>query len=127
MPRRDELAGDAIVSPLRRLMFVAAVVGLPPCALAQSDAVQVVGERSALAGCANLGEVRGLSVMGIIIENYGFENAVDEMKEKSLALGATHLLLHGVERTMTGSRGRGDAYGCPLRSEIPAERPQRRR
>lgn len=103
------------------LVATALVFALVPAgASAQAELVQVVGERSALAGCALLGEVRGSSLVGILIENQGWERAVDEMRETALALGATHLLLHGVERTATGSQGRGDAYGCPLG---PVERP----
>jgi hypothetical protein len=116
------------ISLMRALLFAFGIVaGSCHSVLARADTVQVIGDRSFLAGCARVGEVEGSSLMGIIIENEGWANAVEEMKEKALALGATHLLLHRVERGFTGSRGSGDAYNCPLQPEEPGGKPRRRR
>ena len=107
-----------------RLALVATVGAT--VALAQTGAVQVVGERSAIAGCEALGEVRGSSLMGMILENAGWQASVDEMKERALELGATHLLLREVKNGLTGSNGWGEAYGCKLPPTPPAPARSRR-
>lgn len=112
---------------MRRWPIATALTLLAGAALAQADAVTVIGDRSFLTECSHLGEVRGSSLVGILIENQGWENTVEEMKEKALALGGTHLLLHGVERGVLGSRGNGDVYNCPLQPEAPAPAQRRRR
>lgn len=126
MPVSDLHSGTSVCkSGIRRLhkqMGLAAIIASATGAVAQPEALHVVGERSFLTGCISLGEVSGSSFLGILIENQGWENAVEEMKEQALALGATHLLVLNVTRTMTGSQGRGEAYRCPLKPEAPRQR-----
>lgn len=123
MPWREPIRG--VSTALR--VAAAPLVAAAPAALAEPAAVQVTGERSFLNGCTRLGDVEGSSLMGIIIENEGWQNAVDEMKERALALGATHLLLVRVDRGITGSRGFGEAYACPPQPDAPPHRGGRRR
>ena len=110
-----------------RAISTAVLVAAAGMALADIDSVRVIGERSFLTECVKLGDVQGSSLMGLIVENEGWRNAVEEMKEKALALGATHVLLQKVEGGITGSRGYGEAYGCPAESDVPPHRGRRRR
>jgi hypothetical protein len=112
---------------MMRAISTAVLIAAAGTAVAEIDAVRVIGERSFLTECVRLGDVQGSSLMGLIVETEGWRNAVEEMKEKALALGATHLLLQRVEGGITGSRGYGEAYGCPAESEAPAQRSRRRR
>lgn len=122
------LRGPALAALCVAALCVAAscVIAATAAAAATAAEVKVVGERAGVEGCDALGEVRGSSLMGMILDTAGWEAAVDEMKERALALGATHLLLQEVRNGFLGSNGRGEAFACPP-DPIPAPAPRTRR
>lgn len=127
-PRRGAVEGEAAVTNRRLLPWAAAaMVGVSVAEVtAQADTVQVVSLQVAVAGCDPLGVVRGSSLMGILLENAGYENTLEEMKTRTLELGGTHLLVREIKNGVIGSNGWGEAFICTNASNLEP-RPRRRR
>lgn len=82
--------------------------------------VRLVRDSGAVAGCANLGEVNGSSLIGGALGQVGYDNAMNEMREKASRAGGTHLLLIDMQSGMMGARGVGEAYRCEPGAAQPA-------
>lgn len=105
----------------------AVMAGCPAPAAAQSETVQIVKDRAALAGCDALGEVKGSSFLGRLLSDPASGMVMDEMKEKALAIGATHILLGEVQSGWIGTNAWGQAFACPLEPRTAPPQPQRPR
>lgn len=87
--------------------------------------VEVVRERAAVAGCANLGEVRGKSMLGGALANMAYDRALKSLKKQASDLGATHVLLLDVSAGFAGNNMLGTAHSCEAgRTElVPQQTP----
>ncbi|MCJ2019597.1 DUF4156 domain-containing protein [Methylobacterium sp. E-065] len=90
---------------------------------AHAEAVRIVRDQAAVAGCQRLGEVRGSSLIGGALGGLGYDNMISEMQEKAAAVSGNSLLLIDTQSGMMGAKGIGEAYRCDPTVE-PA--PQRR-
>lgn len=82
-------------------------------ALAEDVNISLVNEASQVAGCERLAEVRGRSNWGGVFASKSYDWALGQMKERAVALGATHVLLLNATNGYTGSNMLGVAYRCP--------------
>lgn len=80
-------------------------------AAAKSDVV-VVRDYAAVANCKALGEVRGSSMMGGILANAAYGKSLRLLKERTAALGGTHVQILDSASGFSGSRMIGAAYRC---------------
>lgn len=92
-----------------------AVLSLPGAAFAQAPArpVSIVRDAASVAGCTELGEVRASSMLGGAMANAGYDRALSQLRERSVALGATHVQIIDSASGMTGSRILATAFRCP--------------
>ena len=100
---------------------VIAAVSLSVVATSAQAQVRLVRDSGAVAGCASLGEVNGSSLVGGALGQVGYDNAMNEMREKASAVGGTHLLLIDMQSGMMGARGIGEAFRCDPAETRPAK------
>lgn len=93
---------------------------------AHAEAVRIVRDQTAVAGCQRLGEVRGSSLIGGAMGGIGYDNMIAEMQEKAAAAGGNGLLLIDTQSGMMGAKGIGEAYRCdPAAEPVPQRRGRR--
>jgi hypothetical protein len=99
---------------VRGALIAAVVVVAGPCsALAQAGAeILIVRDHGQVASCERLGEVRGSSLLGGVMTNVAYGRAMDQMKRRATALGATHIEIIDVSSGFAGSNALGTAYRC---------------
>lgn len=102
------------------LMLTAAAAAAAP-ALAASTDVALVNDASQVAGCERLAEVRGRSNWGGVFASKSYDWALGQLKERAVALGATHVLLLNATNGYTGSNMLGVAYRCAPAAPASAE------
>jgi hypothetical protein len=109
-----------MIRQLLPLMLTAAAVAATP-ALAADPEVALVNEASQVTGCERLAEVRGRSNWGGVFASKSYDWALGQMKERAVALGATHVLLLNATNGYTGSNMLGVAYRCAPAAPASAE------
>jgi hypothetical protein len=81
--------------------------------------VRVVNAREEVRGYKFLGTVTGSSLMTGVMQQAGFENAMNEVLEKAARLGATHVYVDPKYESRywtTSEHVRGEAYRAPRRA-----------
>lgn len=119
-----------IKAPLLGLAFLAAVSGT--VALADEkpepwEAVRVVGDSGMVEGCKLIGEVKGKSSWGGVMQSHAESKAYRHIKENALKMGADTVLMVTGHSSWGGSKYRGEAYLCgpsePTPTPVPAPTP----
>jgi hypothetical protein len=100
---------------MKRLFATGLVLICGACSTSnpQAEAIPLVNERIAVAGCAALGQLQAQSAWGgLAMTGTGFNNALADLKHQAATLGATHVLMVNSSNTVGGTNMIGDAYRC---------------
>lgn len=101
------------------LFFIFAAIFSSGCATTLSNKgslVRVTSQAEEVKDCKYLGQVTSSSSWGgFAATGLGFENAMNELKNKAAEMGGNVLLTQVISNTMGGTRMIGDAYYCQNR------------
>lgn len=84
--------------------------------LAQPADIVLVRESAEVAGCERVGEVKASSWLGGAMTNVAYSRALNSLKKKAAAQGATHLQMLDSSGGAMGTNMLGAAYRCPQKS-----------
>ncbi|WP_342154387.1 hypothetical protein [Methylorubrum sp. SB2] len=84
--------------------------------LAETASIRTTKDEASLSKCERLGDVDGTSLLAGLMQNVGYNRAVDEMKDKTAELGGTHLLIFDVSTSKFGASAHGVAFRCGAKS-----------
>lgn len=90
---------------------------------ADTASVVVVRDFQAVAQCQAVGEVRANSMMGGVLAAYSYDRALNQLKDKTIKAGGTHVQIVDSASGHTGTRMIGTAFKCPLPTEEGVAKP----
>ncbi len=100
---------------MKAYLAIAAVLTLGACSMATTtgSTVQIASERSAVAGCAPLGQIQSSSYWGgVAATGLAYNEAMNDLKNKTAERGGTHVVLVNSSNTVGGTNMIGDVYRC---------------
>lgn len=115
-----------MVSPWRAFLAVASVIAVAGCVTTQltpgGQRVRVTPNPDVVRGCTYLGPIESSDLMngGMIGQSAAEENANRRLRNDAAKMGANVVLVSTSTTTTSGSRVRGEAYGCPESSAAPS-------
>lgn len=98
-------------------IFVAAVLILPSLGFGgekEWEAVRIANDSDRVEECEFLGEVKGKSSWGGLVENAAESKALNNIKKNAWKMGANFVLMTTGKSGWGGSKYRGEAYLCEL-------------
>jgi len=78
------------------------------------DSVRVVGDADLVEDCELLGEVKGKSSWGGVMQSHAESKAYQHLKKNAQKMGANTVLMLTGHSVWAGSKYRGEAYNCEI-------------